>query len=106
MGEGNQGSCLNVILIKDPYSVQQFLVVVMGEGNQGSCLNVILIKDPYSVQQFLVVVMGEGNQGLSFLKEKINNKILKIKMIKSSDCEICVVLNRNIEMKITTDRLC
>ena len=25
---------------------------------------------------------------------------------KSSDCKIYVVLNRNIEMKITTDRLC
>ena len=56
------------------------------------CLNVILIKDPWSVEQFLAVVMseGEGNQDLSR---------------KSSDCKIYVVLNRNIEMKITTDRL-
>ena len=54
------------------------------------CLNVILIKDPQSVQQFLAVVMSEGNQDLSR---------------KSSDCKIYVVLNRNIEMKITTDRL-
>ena len=34
--------------------------------------------------------MGEGNQDLSR---------------KSSDCKIYVVLNRNIEMKITIDRL-
>ena len=56
-----------------------------------SCLNVISIKDSLSVQQFLaVVMMSEGNQDLSR---------------KSSDCKIYVVLNRNIEMKITTDRL-
>ena len=55
-----------------------------------SCLNVTLIKDPKSVQQFLAVVMSEGNQDLSR---------------KSSDCKIYVVLNRNIEMKMTTDRL-
>ena len=34
--------------------------------------------------------MSEGNQDLSR---------------KSSDCKIYVVLNKNIEMKITTDRL-
>ena len=34
--------------------------------------------------------MSEGNQDLSK---------------KSSDCKIYVVLNRNIEMKLTTDRL-
>ena len=42
------------------------------------------------VQQFLAVVTSEGNQDLSR---------------KSSDCKIYVVSNRNIEMKITTDRL-
>ena len=46
--------------------------------------------ESWSVQQFLAVVMSEGNQDLSR---------------KSSDCKIYVVLNRNIEMKITTDRL-
>ena len=46
------------------------------------------MKDP--VQQFLAVVMSEGNQDLSR---------------KSSDCKIYVVLNRNTEMKTTTDRV-
>ena len=43
-----------------------------------------------SVQQFLAVDISEGTQDLSR---------------KSSDFKIYVVLNRNIEIKITTDRL-
>ena len=47
-------------------------------------------KRPIVSQAILAVVMSEGNQDL---------------LRKSSDCKIYVVLNRNIEMKITTDRL-
>ena len=48
------------------------------------------MKDPLSVQQFLAVVVSEGIQDLSR---------------KSPDRKIYVVLDRNIEMKIATDRL-